>query len=259
MPEKQSAYSQVLTFGCNPAKYELYLTGRTKFCSDRIVALLHSPREPGLFVLLHLPNNIFHNHNLSRDDDFASASPAHRPMCHGILSCLQHYINAASAILKTILIGNDGICIAIFHRKLNDASKFILLVLYLLLLGTFLQPVLKHMHSLSRSGISSQKFREIAMSVAGKISFVVICFSITISLSWAGLFGSYFYVEFLIEDYCCLAASTWCTEGNETGKAGTVDVQKSALNILKPKMGVPSARRTAEALDTAAEKEQLDC
>ncbi|KAJ3161910.1 hypothetical protein HDU88_007141 [Geranomyces variabilis] len=72
-----------------------------------------------------------------------------------------------------------------------------------MILFTFLIPIVRHFQATASSGVSNNKIRLVALAMGGKIAFVICALAITISLSLTGIFGSYFYIEFLIEDFCC--------------------------------------------------------
>ncbi|KAJ3148910.1 hypothetical protein HDU89_004492 [Geranomyces variabilis] len=132
-----------------------------------------------------------------------------------LLLILSICLNSAASIVKTVFVGDDGTCRAHFDRALFNYSKGVLLILYVMILFTFCIPIIHHFRRASESGVCNHVIRDIGLSMGFKIALVVLSHCVTVTLSLAGVFGSYFYIEFLIEDYCCFCGciALWLRHG----------------------------------------------
>ncbi|KAI8816232.1 uncharacterized protein EV422DRAFT_299366 [Fimicolochytrium jonesii] len=140
--------------------------------------------------------------------------------------------NAVSAVRKEMFVGADGICVAIFDKTWNNVAKSILLVLYILLLFCFVVPVLEHLQKAKRSGLSAKRLQQVLLSMAGKIFLVILAFTITIALSLAGYFGTYWSIEFMLEDYFTILASTWSVgpdTSSDSSSTGSNSAQRNTV------------------------------
>ncbi|KAJ3101510.1 hypothetical protein HDU97_001325 [Phlyctochytrium planicorne] len=147
-----------------------------------------------------------------------------------------------SVVTKSnVIIGNR--CAAIYHRLTNTIGKIVLFCLYLFLLLAFCVPAIKHIRSTVQFQDSSSLLVEIVMSVSMRIVVAIVGFLITVALSLAGVWGSFFIIEFAIQNYCGISASTF--EATATTCRETTMVHSRRRSVLKGSGSLPHSRRNS--------------
>jgi hypothetical protein len=107
-------------------------------------------------------------------------------------------------VLKTIMIVDDG-CVLIFH-PVGGIGKNLIAVVYLVLLFTFAYPLYKQIR---QSRVKDAKLlKKILYSMAFRITLAILGLLITGLLNLIKFWTELFVVEFLLQDYFALLAST---------------------------------------------------
>ncbi|XJO72564.1 hypothetical protein BDV3_003667 [Batrachochytrium dendrobatidis] len=139
-----------------------------------------------------------------------------------------------SVVLLNVSYSADGICQNHFDRRWNDSGKIGLALVYCGVLGCFLIPLKKHHESITSNGGVSRdhvaKLETAAFRLTFKIVLAILGYIFTSILSFSGVFGSYFYIQFCIQNYCCVMASTWsCEVDVDSEKRLYMDSPRSSL------------------------------
>jgi hypothetical protein len=116
-----------------------------------------------------------------------------------------------SAIEKNILVAHHQ-CIPLYHSTLNAIGKIMFCALYVLILIFFCVPVLHHVKAMGPISFmtdSSATWKRAVGSMTLRISIPVVGYLITATLAFTGVWGSYVMVQFTLENYLCLLASTF--------------------------------------------------
>ncbi|RKP15977.1 hypothetical protein ROZALSC1DRAFT_25807, partial [Rozella allomycis CSF55] len=110
-----------------------------------------------------------------------------------------------SIVVKIPMVFGDS-CGALYDVTSNVTGKIILCVLYILLIITFIAPALKHIRT--ANSLSTNYLLDIIFSVTFRIVIAILGYLITVALSFAGVWGNLFIVEFTVQNYCAIVAST---------------------------------------------------
>ncbi|KAJ3211574.1 hypothetical protein HDU67_004429 [Dinochytrium kinnereticum] len=136
-----------------------------------------------------------------------------------------------SVIAKTTLV-IDNRCAAIYHRQSNVIGKIIIFSIYSALLLVFTLPATKHIRASHRAGLGTTNttsyLLKIIMSVSLRICLAIMGFLMTVILSFAGVWGNYFFIEFTVQNYFGITASTF---DSSTDGASSSNGQSSATTL----------------------------
>ncbi|KAJ3210831.1 hypothetical protein HDU67_004973 [Dinochytrium kinnereticum] len=127
-----------------------------------------------------------------------------------------------SAITKTTLTTSNR-CEAIYNRQSNIIGKIILFCVYFALLLVFTVPALKHVRANRRNGFgnvgATGYLAKLVMSVSIRIWLAIVGFLLTVVLSFAGVWGDYFFIEFTVQNYLGITASTFDSSTDAGGSS----------------------------------------
>ncbi|EPZ31277.1 hypothetical protein ROZALSC1DRAFT_30447 [Rozella allomycis CSF55] len=140
---------------------------------------------------------------------------------YGVFFLIGYATVMYSVIMKKVKINGDS-CSTSFDAPTNNAGKIIIAVLYIFLFITFLIPAMNHMKS-ARTGLATNYLFKVSRNVSSRIIFAILGYLISVVLSYAGVFGPYFQVQFTIQNYCAIIASTasFTTMANVTNDQST--------------------------------------
>ncbi|KAJ3203717.1 hypothetical protein HDU67_009980 [Dinochytrium kinnereticum] len=134
-----------------------------------------------------------------------------------------------SVIVKTTFVA-DNRCAAIYHRQTNLIGKIIIFCIYLSLLLVFTVPAARHLRGSHRAGLgrtnTTSYLIKIIMSVSLRICLAIIGFLLTVVLSFAEVWGNFFFIEFTVQNYFGITASTF--DSTTDGKASSTSGQQSS-------------------------------
>ncbi|KAJ3105743.1 hypothetical protein HDU97_007563 [Phlyctochytrium planicorne] len=135
-----------------------------------------------------------------------------------------------------IVIANR--CAGEYYRLFNLIGKVILFCLYLFLLIAFCIPVLK-LIAKTKFETTTKLLVEIVVGVSFRIFLAILGFLITVILSFAGVWGDYFFIEFTVQNYCGITSSTFETtakkEDNSWSQGRSVSEEHITGNRLRNK------------------------
>ncbi|KAJ3105742.1 hypothetical protein HDU97_007562 [Phlyctochytrium planicorne] len=137
------------------------------------------------------------------------------------------------ATLRRVDVVLENRCAGLYFRVFNLIGKVILFCLYLLLLIAFCIPVFKLMAK-TKFETTAKLLLQIVMGVSFRIILAIVGFLITVILSFAGVWGDYFFIEFTVQNFCGITSSTF--EANAAGDgsgSGGRSGNKAAANVLK--------------------------
>jgi hypothetical protein len=155
-----------------------------------------------------------------------------------------------SGIKKEIILENHQ-CIPLYHPILNSTEKIIFCALYFLILIFFCLPVMHHLKDMGvisflRDSTSSWKLAVRSMTL--RISVAVLGYLITAILSFTSGWWHYVIIEFTVENYLCLLASTFARNARAAPLEGSSFFFESQLGSnsirINPTKGPVSASVT---------------
>jgi hypothetical protein len=115
-----------------------------------------------------------------------------------------------ASLMKVVSIERN-ICQAEYMPMSSAVGSLTLIVLYTLLLICFCAPLHTHLKYVASHGMedSFNTLRKVLLDGAFRISFAVLGYVITTSISLAQLWGPYILISFTLQNYLCLLASTF--------------------------------------------------
>ncbi|KAJ3153768.1 hypothetical protein HDU86_005101 [Geranomyces michiganensis] len=129
--------------------------------------------------------------------------------CHGIVNFGSSCYYVFQILSTAITIYRGTTLLSEWWKRISRVGMTLMLTLSIILnsvnfmiLVTFLIPIARHFKNLAQHNVTGKNVRNVAIAMAAKIALVIVALGITISLSFGGIFGSYFYIEFLIENFC---------------------------------------------------------
>ncbi|KAJ2997580.1 hypothetical protein HDV02_005392 [Globomyces sp. JEL0801] len=166
--------------------------------------------------------------------------PAHRRLTHFILYSLlivSTMLTFHSSISKHTII-TDNRCIALYTHWSNAIGKAILCTLYVCLLLAFVVPITIALQD-TKSKYKST-FQKIAIRGGIRISIAIIGFLTALILSMFGIFGSEIYIEFTLENYCGITASTFIIHQSDSNLSGSSSKKKPSASAERElSTGIP--------------------
>ncbi|KAJ3101509.1 Potassium voltage-gated channel sub H member 7 [Phlyctochytrium planicorne] len=168
-----------------------------------------------------------------------------------------------SAIFKVNLI-IDNRCVVVYQRTSNLLGKIILFGVYVALLLVFSIPAVAHIKTVifecSGDDIAEKTktvtlLLRIVMSVSIRIILAILGFLITVILSFANVWGNYFFIEFTIQNYLGITSSTFeATPGGVSDKAHTPQQQRQQYQQQQQQQQRrPSANSSASGRSTGGQ------
>jgi hypothetical protein len=108
-----------------------------------------------------------------------------------------------------VFLVNDR-CVPEIDRPLNYTGKILLAFLYLLLLPSFVLPLVRYIRKIQATSktINVDRVRKVLLGVSFKISLAIVAYLITVALSLANIGNIYMFVEFTLQNYFAILAST---------------------------------------------------
>jgi hypothetical protein len=101
-----------------------------------------------------------------------------------------------------------GMCVALYDRQSNQIGKAMLFCIYLVLFITFIIPTYRLLLNIKDQNKAKQKLNNAVRNVSIRMTIALVCYLTTVALSFLGVWGNYFFVQFTIENYCGIVAST---------------------------------------------------
>ncbi|KAJ3210830.1 hypothetical protein HDU67_004972 [Dinochytrium kinnereticum] len=141
-----------------------------------------------------------------------------------------------SAVVKTnLILGNR--CAAIYDRQSNVIGKIIVFGIYFVLLLVFTVPAFKHVTANRKAGLgkagTTGYLIKIIMSVSLRICLAIIGFLLTVVLSFAGVWGDYFFIEFTVQNYFGITASTFDSATDAASSSGGAVSTRSGNGVAR--------------------------
>ncbi|KAI8897622.1 hypothetical protein BC833DRAFT_621058 [Globomyces pollinis-pini] len=113
---------------------------------------------------------------------------------------------------RNTFVDNDGLCASIWFSTTNTIHVMINFFIYLALFGIFVIPAFNfysNAHSNSRSSLG-----DILFSVSFRVAIAMMGFLISTIFAVTGVWGNNFQIEFSLENYCSITASTFAIKAD---------------------------------------------
>ncbi|KAJ3206684.1 hypothetical protein HDU67_008023, partial [Dinochytrium kinnereticum] len=148
------------------------------------------------------------------------------------LACAVGFILYSVALKTTFVAGNR--CAAIYHRRSNLIGKIIIFCIYLSLLLVFTLPAARQLRGSHSIGLGSTAtyLTMVVMSVSLRICLAIIGFLVTVVLSFAEIWGNYFFIEFTVQNYFGITASTFdssSSQGQRSVRASGITIRANGI------------------------------
>jgi hypothetical protein len=135
-----------------------------------------------------------------------------------------------------------GMCVALYDRNSNQIGKAMLFCIYLILFITFIIPTTKLLLNINDQNKAKEKLNKAVRNVSIQMTIALVCYLTTVALSFLGIWGNYFFVQFTIENYCGIVASTQDLGLGDKSMSGIHSVrssQKKSVNKSKGTTELP--------------------
>ncbi|KAJ2995339.1 hypothetical protein HDV02_000884 [Globomyces sp. JEL0801] len=109
---------------------------------------------------------------------------------------------------RTTTLNEFGNCVFIYQKFSNQIHTAIKIGLYVLLFVLFLVPA-SHYYDNTSFQSTKDAFRPVMISISSRVGVAIIGLVICLILSFAEVWGMYYYVEYSIENYLAITASTY--------------------------------------------------
>jgi hypothetical protein len=109
-------------------------------------------------------------------------------------------------VKERLILG--GMCAALYHRQANQVGKIILFAINFILFIQFIIPTRKLFQKVKSSNKAKKKLNQAIIRVAFQLGIAMAGYLTTSALSFVGFWGNYFFVQFTLENYCGIVAST---------------------------------------------------